>query len=179
MKRKNNYSITANIKSFITNTNKLTLTPKNGIVGYNHLMKAGTSNKTINSETAYYLMLSDLNSICSALNEYLEVELSENKLCALVSYFYSNHTIPSSFALVEINKGNLQLAGELLFLNNSSKEIRASRDSNDGNFKLGIKSLFLGNVPKEMRALRAQEYILWNDDKLEILNLKPCEFMFL
>jgi hypothetical protein len=152
MKRKNDYSITTNIRSFIVNTNKLTLTPKNGIIGYNHLMRSGASNKPINSETAYYLLLSDLDSICAALNKYLEVELSENKLCALISYFYSNHTIPSALNLAEVNSGNLKLTGEMLFL---------------------------GKLAKEIRALRAQQYKLWNDDKLEILSLKQSDCMFL
>lgn len=145
MTKKNNYAITSNIKNFIMNTNKLYLTPINGIIGYNHLMKQDAPKRSINSDTAYYLLLSDLDAICNALNKHLQVELSENKLCALISYFYNNHKIPTPLTLAEVNTGKLKLAGELLFL---------------------------GRLAKEIRAIRAQEYKLWNDDKLAILSNK-------
>jgi GH24 family phage-related lysozyme (muramidase) len=112
---KNKYIISDNIRDFIISTTKLNLTPNNGVIGYNHLIPNGASQKAITSDIAYYLLLSDLHEITKDLNQYLEINLPENKLCALVSYLHSNHFTSNPLILSDINRGDFKLAAQRLF----------------------------------------------------------------
>ncbi len=146
MKKQYRITISNNIRNFIISSTKLLLIPTNNFIGYNHLIRAGASKKPITSDMAHYLLLSDLNTICCVLDKYLKVELTENKLCALVSYLHSKNILPSELLLHDINASNFKLAGERLFLD-----------------------------PREQRthrALRSLQYKLWNSDSLDMINYK-------
>jgi hypothetical protein len=125
---------------------KLFTEVKQGIIGYNHLIKAGSSTKSITSDIAHYLLLSDLNTICDELNKHLKIELPKNKLCALISYFHSKHIQPSPSNLDDVNNERFKLASERLFCDRRE--------------------------PRETRALRMLEQKLWNSEDLEMINLK-------
>jgi hypothetical protein len=115
MKKSTQYSITKEIRDFVIKTTKLYTDPIKGIIGYNHLMNPKSSKRSISSDLAYYLLLSDLNIICVELNKYLNCEISQAQLCALISYFHSKHIIPTAANLFNINEGLYKLAGEKLF----------------------------------------------------------------
>lgn len=134
---KYNYAVTPRIRDFIIRNTELNLIPKNNIIGYNHVMERGVSKRNISSDVAYYLLLSDLNSIVKKINEYLKVDLSESKLCALISYYHSLNSKPYELSFTTLNSGKYILFGEELFLNKSNRELRS---------------------------LRSLEYTLWNSD---------------
>jgi len=146
MKKQNNFTISNEIRSFIMSSTKLFTEAKQGIIGYNHLIKTGSSTKSITSDLAHYLLLSDLNTICDTLNKHLKIELPENKLCALVSYFHGKHIDPTPSNLDDINKGRFKLASERLFCD--KKE------------------------PRESKAIRILEQKLWNSEDQDMTSIK-------
>lgn len=149
MNQNNNYTITPEIRNFVISSTKLHLTPYKGVIGYNHLIQEGASKRSITSDTAFYLLLSDLNKIADALNQNLKIELPENKFCALVSYFHSKHILPNPINLAEVNLGQFNLASERLFQSKTE--------------------------PSETRALRLLELRLWNNETSKIFNINNLE----
>lgn len=141
--------MTKEIINFVKNSTKLNLEPLKGIIGYNHLIRQGTSKKPITTDIAHYLLINDLNKITESINKYIEVELSIHKFCALVSYVHSTHKEPTSLFLADINLGLYKLASERLFENKRE--------------------------PKETRALRLLELRLWNNENDYLLNLNLDE----
>lgn len=145
-----NYNITPKIRDFIIRNTKLNLTPVKGVIGYNHLMHQGASKRNISSDVAFYLLINDINSLSIKLSKILDVNLSESKLCALISYFHSKHLDPNTTSLSVLNQGKYKLFGEQTFL--------------------------IWQDTKEARALRSLEYKLWNEDTGIYLNSKILVF---
>ncbi len=137
-----NYSITPKIRDFIINNTKLDLVLSGNKIGYNHIVKPGASKRNISSDLAYYLLLSDLNNICKNINKYIKVDLTESRLCALISYFHSTNISPDDLFLAELNNGKYELFAEKIFLNVDAR---------------------YREQYKENKSLRALEYKLWNE----------------
>ena len=148
-----NFTISNEIKNFVMSSTKLLTEAKHGIIGYNHLIKAGSSTKSITSDIAHYLLLNDLNTICDALNKYINIELPENKLCALISYFHGKHIDPSPLNLDDVNNERFKLAGERLFCDRRE--------------------------PRETKAIRTLELKLWNSEDNDMISAKNSNSIIL
>ncbi len=149
------YNITPAIRDFIKNNSELILVPNKGIVGYNHIIRQGASKRSITSDIAFYLLISDLNSICIKLSQELNVELSESKLCALISYFHATKIEPNRIDFTLLNEGKYNLFGEKVFLNTYHDYLLTSRKA---------------------KSLRRLEYKLWTNDDGIYLNSKISNY---